>query len=141
MPPWWVFQKAAIARNPRVMETEPQEMEVATDGIRMLFYNKAYNQYFCFSTLLVQPGKTADDALACAYARNIELAKHVKIVSDYEALIKSKAAKATQCFLKSRLFDAEIEFPPFDFLRTSDGKDNTLYDYKALNLCLISVAD
>ena len=40
------------------------------------------------------------------------------------------------CELKSRLFDAEIEFPPFDFLKQSGGRDN-LYDYNLMNQCLL----
>ncbi len=40
--------------------------------------------------------------------------------------------------LKSRLFDAEIEFPPFDFLKQSNGRD-ALYNYALLNTCLQSI--
>src|SRR5271169_4470526 len=63
-----------------------------------------------------------------ALALNKEIVKNVKIETDYAALLRRNLEKGDACLVRSRLFDAELEFPPFDFLRQSDGKDE-LYDY------------
>jgi len=56
-------------------------------------------------------------------------------MTGYSSLFRGE--KEIKCELKARLFDAEIEFPPFDFLQLSDGQ-NALLDFKALNACLLS---
>jgi len=54
-----------------------------------------------------------------------------KIWDDYVKSVEPMAA--TQCEMRARLFDAELEFPPFDFLKG----ELALFDFEKLNACVI----
>ena len=54
-----------------------------------------------------------------------------KIWADY---VKSTEPMVAQrCEMGARLFDAELEFPPFDFLK----EELALFDFEKLNACVI----
>ena len=41
---------------------------------------------------------------------------------------------AKQCEMRARLFDGELEFPPFDFL---NGDEPALFDFEKWHECLL----
>ena len=45
---------------------------------------------------------------------------------------------AKQCEMRARLFDGELEFPPFDFL---NGDGPTLFDFEKWHACLLGKGD
>ena len=61
-----------------------------------------------------------------------EMQKYNTITTDYASVVLRRTAK---CELKARMFEAEIEFPPFEFLKTSG---TGLMDFKVMNACLLS---
>ena len=83
-------------------------------------------------------GEPIQKMRSCHEKRNFAQRDTVKILTQYYALFVSNKDKAKECEQQSRLFEAEIEFPPFDFLKQSDGRDN-LYDYSLMNQCLLSI--
>jgi len=137
-----LFREEALKNDPRFLEKNSRDVELVTDEIKSRFYNKAYNLYVCVKTLAADASLSNDERSkrlpGCYLDRNKELAKNFKMMTEYLSLFMSQAGKTEQCMLKSRLFDAEIEFPPFDFLKQSNGRD-ALYNYPLLNTCLQSI--
>ena len=54
-------------------------------------------------------------------------------LSDYVAVIGRE--RLAKCEMQSRLFDAEIEFPPYDFLKRNGI---FLFDFAKYNACVTS---
>ena len=137
------FRKAAQEKDPHVFDKEPNDMERVIDAIKSLYYNDAYSLYICMKVAAAETAPSGDESIQtkrnCYEKRNSAQRNTVKILMQYTSLFTRNKEKAKQCELKSRLFDAEIEFPPFDFLKQSDGRDN-LYDYSVMNQCLLSIA-
>ena len=135
------FDKAisGIANDPNLKTKNAQEAEAAKEVFKLLFYNKAYNVYACTKSMAhssATPAEWSAKSERCWREHNEEAAKMIKIATGYDALFSNK--EAMKCELKARLFDAEFEFPPFDFLKTSKGRDY-LFDFKLLNACLVSI--
>jgi hypothetical protein len=128
--------KAAQANaKSRGNANDPHEMEIATDFVKEMFYNKAYVLYRCLkdgASTKGSPEEKWDQAQACYKASNLQIIKAYKIVSDYPSW-----PWEAECELKSRLFDAEVEFPPFDFLRETTSS-NRLLDHNRLIECILS---
>ena len=72
---------------------------------------------------------------ACYEPKKLEFVKFVNM-SEEAAVIEPLAFK--RCALSSRLFDAELEFKPFNFLQ--EDSPAKLYDFKEYNLCIIRAA-
>ena len=136
------FRKAAQEKNSHVFEKEPNDMERTIDAIKSLYYNDAYSLYICMKVAVAEAAPSGDEPIQkmrnCHQKRNFAQRNTVKILMQHFSLFMSNKEKAKQCELESRLFDAEIEFPPFDFLKQLDGRDN-LYDYSLMNQCLLSI--
>jgi hypothetical protein len=136
------FRKAAQEKDSHVFDKEPNDMERVIDAIKSLYYNDAYSLYICMKVAAAETAPSGDESIQtkrnCYEKRNSAQRNTVKILMQYTSLFTRNKEKAKQCELKSRLFDAEIEFPPFDFLKQSDGRDN-LYDYSLMNQCLLSI--
>jgi len=138
------------AARTRASVTDKHKLEIAIDGIKDMFYSKAYGLYRCVKEAdaatkeAVAANKEAvaanasDYIVKCYEAFNKRILKTYKIIS---ALMENPqllhGGWENKCELKSRMFDAEIEFPPFDFLRTTTGT-NGLYDDDAFDACLLS---
>jgi hypothetical protein len=110
-----------------------QRRDLAKDAIKDLFYNKAYHLYVC--------AKSNDEwktVQLCYDQHNKEMVKGIKIMTQYTSLLASKGTKEAECELKARLFDAELEFPAFDFLKRVSGPD-ALYDYTLMSACFLNI--
>jgi hypothetical protein len=136
------FMKLALSNNPHFLDKQDHEVELAKDAVKGLFYNKAYHLYVCAKSIGVGWRVLSDDewkkVQLCYDQHNKEMLKGIKIMTQYTSLLASKAAKEEECELKARLFDAELDFPPFDFLRRSDGADK-LFDFAVMTACFLSI--
>ena len=108
-------------------KADPHDREAGTEGIKMLYYNKAYIIYHCLSWQMVShhllPPRAYDkDGLALTKPSSNKR-KALEIATQYYALMLKNGEKEMGCELKSRLLDAEIEFPPFEFLKMLNGRD------------------
>ena len=134
------IREAAQEKNSQ--DKESNDVERVIDAIKSLYYNDAYSLYICMKVAAAETAPSGDESIQkmrnCHEKRNSAQRNTVKILMQYNSLFMRNKEKAKQCELKSRLFDAEIEFPPFDFLKQSDGRDN-LYDYSLMNQCLLSI--
>jgi hypothetical protein len=92
----------------------------------MVFYNKAYNQYRC---VLLHPTSFAE-ASACSQKANRAIATYVQLTTQYFSTV---AVRSPKCEMQARLFEAEIEFPPYSFLK---GKGAKLFDHARMVECL-----
>ena len=102
----------------------------------MLIYNKAYIYYSCIVSL--GPAATTDEVISdCVNEPIAETIAANNFMTDYLPLIE-RNPKALKCELKTRLFKAEVEFPPYNFLL---GEGIHLYDFKEMRACLISSVD
>jgi hypothetical protein len=96
-------------------------------------YNMAYAYYRCKARLSSSPG---NDAVAGCYKKAIQENNASIRIIDLSGGEKGKnAEEIAACEQKARLSDAETEFPPYDFLKRSDGRD-ILYDYAVMERCL-----
>jgi hypothetical protein len=139
------YEKAIsdIDKIPKLKPLTPKDAESVTDFFKGKFYNAAYSQYHCTKVAMQQSSLSAteqfDYADTCYRKAQQDYAKTMKIISQYEALLKATdPRKEAACELKARLFDAEFEFPPYDFLKQSVGQD-ILYDYAIFSSCLTSI--
>jgi hypothetical protein len=107
-----------------------EDRKLAMDAIKGIVYNKAYAQYFC--TTIEVAAKRADlsKVEACIKDRMKHKITNFKITTQYTATV---APHSMKCEMQARLFAAEIEFPPFEFL-----KDASLYDYEKMNDCYLN---
>lgn len=110
----------------------PRRDKDMLDGVKILFYNKAYIYYACIISLGRE--KFSDKAVAeCVREPMTEL-----IAGFNKAKENARNPKAPTCETKARLARAEAEFPPYDFLA---GDEVHLFDFKAMRICLTSRTD
>ena len=105
-----------------------KDRHLARLGIKEACYNKTYTQYRC--VLANMPSLTK--ATECIEKANSEQITAFKLVTDYGATI---ARRSAECEMKSRLFEAEIEFSPYPFLE-DDKEQPRLYDFARMVECL-----
>jgi hypothetical protein len=133
------FREIALANNPAAVANS-HDWTLATDFVKSTFYNKAYNYYFCSKINQTDVSSSSEQKeqsySSCLSERGKGLLIAYKIGTQYNDLLRGRAG--LQCELRARLFNAEIEFPPFDFLKQSNGQD-ALYDYTILNDCFKSI--
>jgi len=100
------------------------------------YYNKAYAYYRCGKT--ARPSADADivepEFVRCFEDYKAQFSKFMKLV-DYVLAIDLHTQM--QCEMRTRLFEAELEFPAFDFLQ---GEGVGLVDFKKWNDCLLGAA-
>ncbi len=108
------------------------------NALKYLGYQKAYIYYVCTKETIGQLPSNADieEVLksgelrsSCVDRRLAEAAKTPKLYEYPHARLR-----ASSCEMKWRLYDAEREFPPYDFLQT---KDSRLIDHQNYNSCLM----
>lgn len=116
------FEHMIAAISPGVSEEQRRE---GTDGLKMAEYNKAYGTYVCWKTT-----NTEDSFQACTKKFMAEFQRFFGL-SDYAVVIGR--VRLAKCEMQSRLFDAEIEFPPYDFLK---GNGIFLFDLAKYNACV-----
>lgn len=105
-----------------------QQLKMSEDGIRLVFYNKAYAVYACVKNAIELLENI--DLKACEAKMSAQLNMNMKL-SDYIDAVGDRAA--IRCEMQSRLFQEELEFPPFEFLEGA-----RLFDYDKLNACIMS---
>jgi hypothetical protein len=125
-----------------------KELDESFDYIKNDFYNKAVMQTTCIGeTLRSLPNydprsQTSTEAFlersqTCVEAKGVEFSKSITLLLDYEDYIKSLPPGTTvRCEIEARLFERELQLPPYDFLKT---KHNALHDYQKYNNCLTEV--
>jgi hypothetical protein len=99
------------------------EQRMAADGMKTMLYNQAYGQYHCYTT-----SASVAEAEECSKRVGRDIVIFYRLVTQHSPAVASRSAR---CEMQSRLFDAEIEFPPISFL-----KDAKLYDLPRMIECL-----
>jgi hypothetical protein len=115
--------KRSKDQNPSV-----EVRNMADNFMKMIFYNRKYNEYLCVTTTLT--GDTEVFA-QCINGRSAQIAKFIKMADYIPSL---DPPKANRCEVLSRMFEAEFEFPPFDYLK---GERINLFDFEKFNECLM----
>jgi hypothetical protein len=112
-----------------------QQEKEGMNGVQNLLYNKAVILATCAG---VTAKSGIDEAVfrtastECIDAKLMEMGKFVKLSEYADAVSK---AKMNSCEMRSRDYENELRFIPYDFLH---GKDMRLFDFKAFNSCLLS---
>jgi len=129
-----------LERERKAKAGEPQlskeETETGLAGVQSLLYNKAISFVLC-GEQAVSDGYTdrSNDKLdACFAARQRETAKFMKLSTEYASVLSDD--KLLKCEMKSRDYESEIRFPPYEFLRNTRGP--YVFDFKAMNECILS---
>jgi hypothetical protein len=122
---WEAFVNES-GKDGRPMPSEKEKSD-ALDGVKLLTYNQAYSGYSCFKQFGL--GEKLDE---CNRTAAEELVRFMGL-SRYDRLTTGR--QSAICEMKSRLFVAEAEFPPYDFLKGAQ-----LFNFKQLNECLLENA-
>lgn len=113
----------------------PKEIfELASDGTKMLLYNKAYIVLECGQ--LAPKGDLSSINIFmedCTNDRMQALRRIFGPPEDVEAKRKAMKSIFIACHDQARLTEAEKQFPPYDFLA---GPMTHLFDIKKLDSCL-----
>jgi hypothetical protein len=120
-----------LARQRGRSNMSEKDRQGAISAFKNLFYNSLYIRYHCMMTEWTEDVekfatqvKQCFDERAAAHQKFFQLSENIRAF-DNQTLLR--------CELVSRLFEAEIEFPRFDFLQD----DNVfLFDAAKLNECL-----
>jgi len=122
---------------PKMANASEEDKKLGLKSTKWLFYNKAYAYYRCGTT----DARGSSDVklierefVRCFEDHAAQFKKTLKLV-DYAPAIDLHTQ--IQCEMRSRLFEAELEFPAFDFLQ---GDGVYLLDYKKWNDCLLGAA-
>ncbi|MGE0677722.1 hypothetical protein [Pseudolabrys sp.] len=88
--------------------------QMAIEGLKGLSYMKAYAMYKCAVSWETQSKK-----MECL-AENEKALRRFFRLSDYASVVPPE--RQFRCEMKNRLYDAEVEFPPFEFLRSQRSR-------------------
>jgi hypothetical protein len=131
------------AETERLRKVKAGELPLASDkikegfkAIQFILYNKAVSKALCYEQTVPaskKPDEWEQQYKECASAKMAQLIKYTKLMTDYAPLIGN--LKYLRCELKTRDFANESRFPPYDFLRNSDGPK--LLDLELTNGCLL----
>jgi hypothetical protein len=114
------FDATVTAINPKANE---QQRENVTNALKLVEYNKMYGLYTCMLAGLADK----DEFLACQ-------AKLLKEIGRFKVLVSTiRPERIMECEMRHRLHEAEIEFPPYEFLR---GPISYLFDLAKFDECL-----
>jgi hypothetical protein len=114
------FDARVAAINPKANE---QQRENVTNALKLVEYNRIYGAYTC---MLASP-RDKDAILTCQ-------AKFLKELRRFSVLISTiTRERIRECETHHRLFEAEIEFPPYEFLK---GPISHLFDLSKFDECL-----
>jgi hypothetical protein len=100
------------------------EQIMAADAWKRMLYQEAYGQYRCVTT-----SSSFAEAEECMKRAGADLVILYRLITQHGPLVADRSAR---CEMQSRLFDAEIEFPPFSFLKGA----TKLYDLARMFECL-----
>ncbi|WP_316181025.1 MULTISPECIES: hypothetical protein [unclassified Bradyrhizobium] len=110
-------------------------------GIKSVLYNVAVAKAICVERAFNR-ASGVDQRMQvmnnCLKEKTDVLLKFSK-ASEYAPVVPR--LKSAQCEMRSRDYDSELRFPPFEFLRGPDNHEPHLFDYKALLECLLSGRD
>ena len=115
-----------------------EQRKVAIARIKLAMYNKSYINFKCWLSAIFDAQETGRETLDqtkledCAKGPLSQLYTNYKIWVDYRRAMEPITAK--RCEMRARLFDGELEFPPFDFL---NGNEPTLFDFEKWHACLL----
>ncbi|MCG6203385.1 hypothetical protein LPW26_01930 [Rhodopseudomonas sp. HC1] len=107
-------------------DVKSNALRLAIQGLQTNYYNLSYIMYSCFISSLAT---TVDDIDPCRKKKIVAMAK-TSGLAEYSVARE----KSGRCEMGARIFEAEVEFPPFEFL-AFDG--NSLFDFDKLNRCLL----
>jgi hypothetical protein len=120
------------------------EIDNAFDFIKSDFYNKAAMQAMCIGETLRSLGsydptaKTFQDnvmvrAKSCFEAKMVDFQVWNNLIVNYFNVMPPGTSK--RCEMEARLFERELQLPPYDFLKT---KNPMLIDFAKYNQCIRS---
>lgn len=113
----------------------------AEKGIKGLLYNIAVAKAICVEQAFSR-ATSVDQRMEvmnkCLKEKTDEYLKFSK-ASEYASVVPR--LKSARCEMRSRDYDGELRFPPFEFLRGPDKREPHLFDHKALLECLLSDRD
>jgi hypothetical protein len=119
------FEAALKTLEAKIKPGMPEnEVKMAKEGLQSLSYNKAYNHYRCY----LEHAPSVEKGDECIQERVKHFLVYNNLTRDY---FSSVAGRTKQCEMQSRLFEAEIEFPPYSFLKGAH-----LFDFQHMNECL-----
>ncbi|MGJ5200522.1 hypothetical protein [Bradyrhizobium sp. HKCCYLRH1030] len=131
--------KRKIARGKA--PSSSSERAEAEKGIKSLLYSVAVAKANCVEQA-VNRAVGVDQRMQvmnnCLKEKTDQFLKFSK-ASEYAPVVPR--LKSARCEMRSRDYDSELRFPPFEFLRGPDNQEPHLFDYKALLECLISDRD
>jgi hypothetical protein len=114
------FDRRIAAINPKANK---QQREDVTNALRLAEYNRIYGAYTC---MLASPWDK-DAILTCQK-------KFLKELRRFERLISTIGReRIVECEMRHRLYEAEIEFPPYEFLK---GPISHLFDLSKFDECV-----
>ena len=100
-----------------------EDMQLAAQGIKSMLYNVAYSKYRC----ILENVDSAQNTQLCFEKARREQMMWVESVRSTGMI----APVGVRCDTESRLFGAEIEFPPYSFFGEA-----SLFDFARLTECL-----
>jgi hypothetical protein len=128
----------------RLRKVKAGELPVASDrikegseGIKIILYNKAVSKTLCYEQTVPsskKPDEWEQKFKECASAKTAQLGKFIKLMTDHD-YVRLLGLKYVKCELKTRDFENESRFPPYDFLQFTDGPK--LLDLGLMNECLL----
>ena len=128
-------RKTLFERAKERYPSDFKKQEMAVEGLKFVFYNKAYIYYSCARSL---KGNFAGQPFFDCASDRLQGAQEAIKLSEYTSLLGNPMI--LRCELKARLFKAEIEFQPYDFL-VREHNGNALVDFEKLNACLLANAN
>ncbi len=133
-------QQGAIEEKQRKVKAglpplSSEETRKGDSALQFILYNKAYNHFVCAEKASehISSGDSSRILERCSNERHRHFLKFLKMTDDPSAFDLQKIVK---CQIKTRDYDGEQRFPPFDFLK---GWDNAkLFEFEALNECILA---
>jgi hypothetical protein len=110
-----------------------KDYEIAVTGTKMLVYNKAYIYYSCIMSLGPSGNFTNEQLSRCVEEKMRPVKRWFGLGANYASVIGDQ--RSVRCEMRTRMFEAELEFPPYDFLK---DKEVALYDVAKMNECLLA---
>jgi hypothetical protein len=115
-----------------------EQRKAAIAEIKLAIYNKSYINFKCFLNAIYDAQEAGRETLDetkledCAKGPLSQLYTEYKIWVGFRKAMDPMIAK--RCEMHARLFDGELEFPPFDFL---NGNEPALFDFEEWHACLL----
>ena len=133
------FEFDTLMEQVLVRKGEPDEQrKSAILGIKLTMYNKSYINFKCLLTAIYDAQEASRETLDETKLEDCAKGPLSQLYTNYKLLVGNREAIepmiAKQCEMRARLFDGELEFPPFDFL---NGDEPELFDSEKWHACLL----